>query len=745
MTLSKTTLKGLAATVVASSCLTAGSFIASSPASAQALDEIIVTARKQTENLQDVGAAVSALSASEIAQRFDSDIRDFANISPNVIIDEIGQGPGGVAAATIRGIGIADVERSIDPSVGVVFDDIYFGAASGSVMKAIDIDSVEVLRGPQGTLFGRNAIGGVVKVSRAKPSNEFFGKVRLLAGEDNRLDAEALFNLPLSDNLAVKFSVADRSTDGWARNATQDRDQGAEDFQSANVHFLLNASEALTLELSYDRQETEQDPTAYSNLATPTDAFCAVFGQCGQAGGAVPQSGDRYTNLGNGPLNQNSKFDMDLTVLRATYDFGENYELKYIYGKMDTEEEVTQDWDSTPLTLYHTDRPADAEQETHELRLTRKSDTFNFVSGIYFWDSEYEIDLVSYIGFGCLLIPNATCPAPNTEPAFFPVPQTVMQTTESKAVFFEADYRVSPKLKLTLGGRYTEDDKTTLVEDFVIDPDNGITANSASFDETTMKAGVTYDVSDDAMVYALFSQGYRSGGFNGRPQTYGAAFIPYDPETVDNTEIGFKSQFMDNRVRLNGAIFQMDYDDKQQDIDVRATGGTGRENRTINAATAELTGWELELSAAVSEALTLSGNIGYLDAKFTDFNADITNDGMPEDLTYLKLQRAPEWTATLSALYEVKVGAGDLWIKGDIRYLDEHHISFRNNPNLKNDKQYLIDASINYTINNTQISLFGKNLSDEDGWTIGYDVAGLWTYAGARPPRMFGVALTQSF
>jgi iron complex outermembrane receptor protein len=744
MTLSKTTLKGWAVAVLASTCLTAGSFVASSPASAQALDEIIVTARKQTENLQDVGAAVSALSAAEIARRFDSDIRDFANISPNVIIDEIGQGPGGVAAATIRGIGISDVERSIDPSVGVVFDDIYFGAASGSVMKAIDIDSVEVLRGPQGTLFGRNAIGGVMKVSRSKPSNEFSGKVRLLAGEDNRLDAEALVNLPLSDNLAVKFSVADRSTDGYGRNATQGKDQGAEDFQSANIHFLLNASEALTLELSYDRQETEQDPSMYSNLATSADAFCSVFGECGQANGAVPQSGDRYTNLGNGPLNQNSKFDMDLTIFRATYNLGDNYELKYIYGKMETEEEVTQDWDSTPLTLYHTDRPADAEQETHELRLTHSGDTFNFVSGIYFWDSEYKINLVSYIGFACVVYGFA-CPAPNTEPVVIPVPQTVTQTTESQAVFFEADYRVSPKLKLTLGGRYTEDDKTTLVEDFVIDPVDGITSNSASFDETTMKAAVTYDVSDDAMVYALFSQGYRSGGFNGRPQTQGAAYIPYDPETVDNTEIGFKSQFMDNRIRLNGAIFQMDYDDKQQDIDVRASGGTGRENRTMNAATAELTGWELEMSAAVSEALTLSGNIGYLDAKYKDFNADITNDGIPEDLTYLELQRAPEWTATLSALYEVKVGEGDLWIKGDIRYIDEHHISFRNNPNLKNDEQYLIDASINYAINNTQISLFGKNLSDEDGWTIGYDVVGLWSYGGARPPRMIGVALTQSF
>lgn len=744
MTLSKTTLKGLAVAVLASSCLVAGSFISSAPASAQALDEIIVTARKQTENLQDVGAAVSALSAAEIARRFDSDIRDFANISPNVIIDEIGQGPGGVAAATIRGIGISDVERSIDPSVGVVFDDIYFGAASGSVMKAIDIDSVEVLRGPQGTLFGRNAIGGVIKVSRAKPSNEFSSKVRLLAGEDNRLDAEALVNLPLTDNLAVKFSIADRSTDGHGRNATQGKDQGAEDFKSANIHFLLNASEALTLELSYDRQETEQDPSMYSNLATSTDAFCSVFGQCGQANGASPQSGDRYTNLGNGPLNQNSKFDMDLTILRATYDLGDNYELKYIYGKMETEEEVTQDWDSTPLTLYHTDRPADAEQETHELRLTRSGDTFNFVSGIYFWDSEYKIDLVSYIGFACVVY-GFPCPAPNTEPAVIPVPQTVTQTTESQAVFFEADYRVSPKLKLTVGGRYTEDDKTTLVEDFVIDPADGITSNSASFDETTMKAAVTYDVSDDAMVYALFSQGYRSGGFNGRPQTQGAAFIPYDPETVDNTEIGFKSQFMDNRVRLNGAIFQMDYDDKQQDIDVRAAGGTGRENRTMNAATAELTGWELEMSAAVTESLTLSGNIGYLDAEYKDFNADITNDGVPEDLTYLELQRAPEWTATLSALYEVKVGEGDLWIKGDVRYIDEHHISFRNNPNLKNDEQYLIDASINYAINNTQISLFGKNLSDEDGWTIGYDVVGLWSYGGARPPRMIGVALTQSF
>lgn len=694
------------------------------------LEDIVVTARKRAENLQDVSSSVSALSASELARRFDSDVRDFANASPNVIIDDTQQGPGGVASATIRGIGISEVEKSVDPSVGVVIDDVYIGTSSGGLVKAIDIDRVEVLRGPQGTLFGRNAIGGIINLGRSRPTQELTGRARATYANYNSLDLEGVVSFGLTDWAALKLTGAYRTTDGYMYNRTFGRDGQRSDFTGFGAQLLLTPVDNFEVSLSFDDQNTEQDAPQLHNLAKPTDLFCTAFQQCSQGVG-IPQSGDRYVSLGNAPLDKSGFFDMNLGIARARWDISDDYELTYIYGRMETDEGATQDWDGSPLTLYHTDRPARYHQDTHELRLTRGGGgPLNFVLGAYYWDSAYTINLVSYVGFAI----------PGT---LLAIPQTVRQTTKSYAGFFEADYRFTDQLKLTVGGRYTKDKKTSGVEDpnihTLTDP------LEESWSKFTPKVSLSYDFTDDAMVYALFSRGYRGGGFNGRPTTVSAATIPYNPEVVDNYELGFKTQFFDNRIRFNGSVFYMKYDDKQEDVDVPAPIGTGRENRTVNASSATLKGVELDFTAVVTDGFTLSGNLGYLDAKYKDFLADTNNDGVVDDNSRLKLRRAPKWTYTVSANYEQEIGPGTGWVQADLRYVGPHEITFLNNPWLRNDGQHLLDASINYQIGGTQISLFGRNLLKEDGWTIGYDVQGLFSYGAPRPPRTYGVALTQTF
>ena len=190
----------------------------------------------------------------------------------------------------------------------------------------------------------------------------------------------------------------------------------------------------------------------------------------------------------------------------------------------------------------------------------------------------------------------------------------------------------------------------------------------------------------------------------------------------------------------------MKYKDMQQDLDVPAPGtSTGRENRTINASKADLKGVELDLTARVTENLTLRGNLGYLDAKYKNFFGDIFSTGTPVDATFLKIRRAPKWTWDVGAAYEQEVGNGTLWLNAELHHIGAHEVTFLNNPNLRNKAQYMLDASISYKINNTMISVFGKNLIDEDGWTIGYDVQNIWSYAAPRPPRSWGVAITQSF
>src|SRR5262245_18497552 len=194
------------------------------------LEEIVVTARKREENLQDLGTAVSALSVTDIERRFDADLATFANAAPSVIIDDLQQGPGSPAAISIRGVGTTDVEKSFDPTTGVVLDGIFIGANSGSMLKAIDLQSVEILRGPQGTLFGRNSIAGVINVTRRRPANEFGGEIRAGYGNYNDLQLDGYVDVPLGDKFAFKLGGALRNRDGYFYNRTQDRRVGELDY-----------------------------------------------------------------------------------------------------------------------------------------------------------------------------------------------------------------------------------------------------------------------------------------------------------------------------------------------------------------------------------------------------------------------------------------------------------------------------------------------------------------------------------
>ncbi|WP_298287777.1 TonB-dependent receptor [Novosphingobium sp.] len=717
------------------------------------LEAIVVTARKRVENLQDVSSSISALGATDLAKRFDSDVRDFANASPNVLIDDTQQGPGGVAAIYIRGIGVADVEKSVDPAVGVVIDDIYLGQSSGSLLKAIDVDRVEVLRGPQGTLFGRNATGGVINLARSRPTQELTGKVRGTYSSFETYDLQGVVSFGITPDVALKVSGAYNSTDGYIFNRTQNQPGQKSDFRAIGAQLLITPTEALEVSLSYDHQLTRQDPGQLHAITKSTDLFCAGFGYCSPSPG-VPISGDRYITVGNAPVDKSARFELDMAIGKIKYDLGGDFELQYIFGYLKTNESINQDFDSTPETLYHTDRPARWRQITNEARLIMGgTGPLTFVLGGFHWDSKYTINLKNYIGFaGAPLLTSA---------------QDVTQTTKSYAAYFEGDYRITDKLKLTLGGRYTHDRKTSIVNDKTIfiygtleeaNPVLAIpptlaggaivmgTPAKQSWSEFTPKVSLSYDWTDDVMTYALWSRGYRAGGFNGRPATLSAATTPYNPETLDNFELGFKSQFLDDRLRLNAAVYLMKYKDMQQDLDVPAPGtSTGRENRTINASQAELKGFEVDLTAQITPEFTIAGNVGYLDAKYKNFVGDIFSTGTPVDATFLRIRRAPKWTWDLRASYEREVGPGLLMLNAELHHIGAHELTFLNNPNLRNGAQNMLDTSISYRINNTMISVFAKNLLDENGWTIGYDVQNVWSYAAPRPPRAFGVAVTQTF
>jgi len=714
--------------------------------SENALEEIIVTARKRAENLQEVGLSLSALSKTDLDRRFDIDLANLQNASPNLVIDDIQQGPGSPAAISIRGIGTTDVEKNFDPTVGVVVDGVFVGVNSGAMLKAIDLQSVEVLRGPQGTLFGRNSIGGVINVTRGRPDFEgFSGSVRAGYGKYDDVQFDAFVNITASDMFAFRLGGARRQNDGWFRNATLGRDVGEMDYTIISPSFTFKPTENFEIYYRYDNTKQDQDANTLHNMAQPDQVWCFYYNQCAQSL-TKPQSGSYYTVLQNDDPPYQTYFDTELHVVNAKWDVNDSYSLEYVFGDFSTKEKVYQDWDSTPLTLYHTDRPAKWDQQSHELRLNYSGERLSYTAGLYYWDSDYSINLVSYIGFVDFLYgyPAGTVAT---------LTQDVKQTTKSKAVFLEADYRFTDQLTLTLGGRYTKDKKTSSVVDPTMpelliygNPDNPF---RKSWDEFTPKVGLRFQVSDNLMIYGLYSKGFRAGGFNGRPLggEYLAAATPYNPETVDNYELGMKSQLFNNRLRFNASVFTMDYKDKQEEQSVPTGGGTGQQTLVVNASQATIKGLEVDLNWLATDIFSLEGSLGLLDAKFDKLIDSPTGT----DLSYLKLRRAPDVTATLAPVLTFEMPAGVITARGAWHYVDDVELTFLNSPQSHVDGHSTFDASITYTIKDFSISLWGLNLGDDNSWSQAYDVgtgvnfAGLWTYTAVRPPRTYGVVVSYDF
>jgi iron complex outermembrane recepter protein len=726
--------------------------------SANALEEIVVTARKREENVQDLGISVTALSQTEIERTFARDLKDLASMAPNLVIDDTSQGPGGVAAIYIRGVGVADVEKSFDPAVGVVIDQVFIGANTGSILKSLDVARIEVLRGPQGTLFGRNTIGGVINVERTKPTGEFGGKIRAGYGDYDSYNVEGLLNFPITDTLAAKLTGTKREQqEGYYDNVVTGDDDGQEDYQQVGVNLLFSPSDAIELEYTYNYENTDQDTPPLLNNGQPRHLFCSAFGYCAPSEDSTI-TGDRYKVARNAirppkfydaqtnittpddliETDFDANFNTDTHIVELRWDLNDDYRFDAIYGHWNSSETVFTDWDGTPDMLYHTDRPGNWEQDSLELRITNGGDdAFSWVAGAFFWKSSFDIKLRSYIGFA---VPGL----------ILDIPQFGEQDTDSTALFFEGDYAFNDKWTLTLGGRYTEDEKTSAarggVDTSIPVPGGSDGDPSDEWDEFTPKVGLQYQINDDAMVYATYSEGYRSGGFNTRVGSYSEAITPYNQETVTNYELGFKSEWFDRTLRLNAAVFLMEYDDKQEELHLPDTlSGTGQKTVVANASTAEMKGFEVELQAYPADGLTIRANVGYLDAAYDEFQFYDALLQAEVDYSDLDFRRAPEWTGNLDATYEWDVGANQMWARVAIHYLGEHETNFDNSPELHNDSQNLVDASINYEMGGTRLSLFGRNLTDEDGYMIGYDVASIWSYSAARPPRTWGIEITHEF
>ena len=789
------------------------------------IEEVVVTAQKREENMQDVAISMSAMDANAIEKSFARTIDDITGMSPNLIINPIlGNGTVGVS---IRGMQHAEVEKSFDPAVAIYQDGIYLSSTTGALRNMWDAERIEVLRGPQGTLFGRNTIGGLVHVIRSKPTGEWGGKVVGTFAQDSQTDLKGLINLPEMGGLSVKLSAASIRGGEYFYNATRDEDQGENDLLMMTADVLFAPNDKFDFRVIYDYIDDDTPTRPLSAIIAPGEGFYGLAcidpatgadsGEC--LGGVNRSDDDLYTVYTS--YEQYSELRTDAVTIHANWQFADNHKLAFVFGDRETEELAFNEFDGTSSDVFWTDRPTLENQTSYEFRLESDwSDSLRSTFGLFLWESDYTLQQNSGIANNINPVPAVTN---------YTASPLYSQEVESTAVFGQVDWDVTDRLMLSVGGRWLDEEKEACMtvtgypvnplqtllglpagsvaftdisgRDKTLDPypyllggtiqgaawgvncpdwaasvyDDSFDG-SASWDEFTPRIAAQYSF-ESGMAYVTYSEGFRSGGFNGRataPDNTG----PYDPESVESWEAGAKFTLFDNRFQLNLAAFTIEYNDKQEDIVKPGTAGQATLTVVENASTATMEGVEMDFTWVIAEGLSLRGNVGLLDASFDDFMASSAT-GMV-DLSGIALRRAPDMTAGLGLLFERQMAEGHFFVATlNYTWKDDYYISastnggdktipvsqggagFSNNPSLV-EAFGIVDASINWETENWTISLFGKNLTDETYLMSFLDVGGNvvatgpsdptpqyapggWSFGTANRPRYFGAEVQLKF
>ena len=754
----------------------------------QGIGDIVVTAQRRAENVQDVPIAVTALDQSLLDSATIEDLRDLAGRVPSLVVDSVTAGPSS-AAISIRGISFEDIEKSFDPAVGVVVDGVFIGTNTGQLLDSFDMERLEVLRGPQGTLFGRNTIGGVINVTRTRPTDDAGIRASAAYSTFDTVRGRVVINSgTLGDIVAIKvFGFYDR-TDGFYNNVTKGSREGEYETLTGGVTLEFNPTDTISALLTYEHMRERGETISSPLSSTGKDLFCLAAGapnfspavECDRFG--LPDHG-LYTTFS--PLETPVRNDTDAVTANIDFEFGE-FTLSSVTGYRTNDESVAQDFDGSSVGFFNTLRLQQYEQFSQEFRLVGDiSDSINLLLGAYYFESNYTLDQTTTLG-GLL-----TGGAPAN------LRQYVEHSSQSYAGFADIRFELTDALTVNLGGRYTRDKKeifnnygrigalvglslptfdgmscvdvtgTFSPAPGVVLPTYGAANNcnaSQSFGRFTFRGNVAYALSEDANIYGSFSRGFRSGGFNGRASSP-TSLGPYQPETVDAFEVGLKADWLDRTLRTNIAFYYTKYDDKQEEIVQASLPGSANPQETVvgNAASANIMGAEFELTARVSEALTFNASFSYTDAEFDNFLNDVVGltpgsapDLIPDDVSTLTLRRAPKYTWSFGFNYSTEVGAGVLDLSSALRFQSKYQTCIaparpRVPGNIVNDERCLtedreeLSAQISYTLpvgsdgQEVSLSLFGRNLTDHRGLSSTLPVAGLFTFASARQPRTVGV------
>lgn len=727
------------------------------PASAQDApaaneEEIIVTARRTEESLQDVPAAVSAFNGAALERLGATEATGLQGAVPNLNVVQ-GRGSSNATNVYIRGVGQPDALQTFDPAVGFYVDGVYYSRIRGTQMELFDLDRVEVLRGPQGTLYGKNTIGGAISLVTRRPGagGEPHALASLTVGDYDQREMRVTASSPITDNFALGGAFFAATRDGYVTNPNTGEEYNDRNAWGARVAAAFDPTSNFSIDFAVDYTEEDNALT----MGQPTNTLTNVLGTV-----LYPVPADapefNFEAVATPGLPNSSTMNHGGASLRMAWDLGNNWTIKSITGARELEYADYVDIDATALELGDVFVAVDQDQFSQELQAIYEGDRLTVVSGLYYLNENIDSHQEAYadafvIGFAGLT-------------SFTRTIDDELETT-SQAAYINGSFDLTDRLSVSAGLRYTEEEKqyfrttSTFYSNAAF---NGTFAFDAedTWDDTSGTISLDYRASDNVLLYGRIAQGFKSGGFNGRANDPGSD-QPYDPETVVSYEVGAKTDWMDGRLRANLAVFHNDYEDFQARVSRLVTSPSqpveGPDFAVLNAGAMQISGAELELTYLATDALRLDAQIGYLDAEYEEFFEERIIATVPTivDRSFQEPAFSPDWTARFGANYEFDLADnGSLTLNGSARYRSEMALAVDNSdvftgtifPGMWQDDYWLYDASLTWRDPNEQFSVgvVGRNLSDEVYRTDAQEfssVGGIRTaYYGA--PRTYSLVLT---
>lgn len=858
-----------------------------------AIDQVIVTTKAGAKDVQTLPVSMTSVTGESLARTFAQDLRDLSNVSPNVSLEPVGIFQNS-AAFYIRGLGTQDIESAADPVVAVLIDGIYQARVSSALSDMLDVEAVNILRGPQGTEFGHNSTAGVVDLRHNAPVlNEFSVGGTILAGNFGRLDVKGVVNIPVAeDKAAIRIAMKSTNFDGFWVNELNGQKRGANDRITIRPSIRLEPNENLdiTIRGEYNRTRDDTYPAQSHNFCRnpvaagpgndliilteflfaltvegkdPATANAQALGLCGKPIKDVTVK-EEHTFANTEERGNFANLDIWGISAEINYDLPDLGTITYVGNYREVSESIRFLIETSSHDNFAGIRDQEHYQTSHELRFASNfSDAFDFVGGFYYFKQEYTMLQQS---FGILFEPSVVL-GPSGLPFFQPETSGQAgwsnQTDRAWAAFINANWHVSSRLTLTAGVRYTDQQKDfehcgvgagnplapwqsnaagcNNVPFNVLDPlaapfnppgtiiprlgvmqaygfdasggveggcqpvvtgnpadgllfcNNRLAPDAEKWTNISPTVKISFQLTDDIFTYALWSRGFRSGGFNGRATTP-SSIGPYDPERADNFEVGVKSEWLDRRLQININGFWMIVDGLQQGFIRPAPDAGGQETVIANIGEVTNKGFELEVTAVPTDGLTLFGSLGFIDTKQKDFCTD--GDGfsgtdplnppgppfafleqcapaeqvldatgnfigwlVPTDNSNLVPQpRTPKWTLSAGFAYEWLIGnAGSLTFSADWSYNSKTLISISNASELDGVTQFngdflnhrrkaanLINASVLWreTEERYRIAFFVKNITNELYKQAVTNVAGLFEFRAPNQRRHWGVEVT---